>query len=29
VAGTPLWSDGRYLLLRDGDELVLVDFVAR
>ena len=29
VPGTPLWSDGRYLLLRDGDELVLVDFVAR
>lgn len=29
VPGTPLWSDGRFLLLRDGDELVLVDFVAR
>lgn len=29
VPGTPLWSDGRYLLLRDGDELVLVDFVER
>ena len=29
VPGIPLWSDGRYLLLRDGDELVLVDFVAR
>ncbi len=29
VPGTPLWSDGRYLLLHDGDELVLVDFVAR
>ena len=29
VPGTPLWSDGRYLLLRDGAELVLVDFVAR
>jgi hypothetical protein len=29
VAGTPLWGDGRYLLLRDGEDLVLVDFVAR
>jgi hypothetical protein len=29
VAGRPIWSDGRYLLLRDGDDLVLVDFVAR
>ena len=29
VSGAPLWSDGRHLLLRDGDELVLVDFVAR
>ncbi len=29
VAGQPLWSDGRYVLLRDGDDLVLVDFVAR
>lgn len=29
VAGTPLWSDGRHLLLRDGAELVLVDFQPR
>ncbi len=29
VAGQPLWSDGRYVLLRDGADLVLVDFVPR
>jgi len=29
VAGVLLWSDGRYALVRDGDEVVLVDFTAR
>lgn len=29
VAGEPLWSFGSYLLVRDGDVLVLVDFLAR
>jgi len=29
VAGELLWSDGRYAVVRDGDELVLVDFVVR
>jgi len=29
VAGELLWSDGRYAVVRDGDDLVLVDFVAR
>lgn len=29
AAGRPLWSDGRFVLLRDGDDLVLVDFVPR
>ena len=29
VAGVLLWSDGRYALVRDGDEVVLVDFTVR
>jgi len=29
VAGVPLWSDGRYALVRDGDDVVLVDFLPR
>ncbi|MFO8150790.1 MAG: hypothetical protein R6T93_10870 [Trueperaceae bacterium] len=29
IAGVLLWSDGRYALVRDGDEVVLVDFTAR
>jgi hypothetical protein len=29
VAGELLWSDGRYAVVRDCDDLVLVDFVAR
>ena len=29
VAGTPLWSDGRHALVRDGDDLVLIDFTTR
>lgn len=29
VAGEPLWSFGSYLLVRDGDVLVLVDFLPR
>ena len=29
VAGTPLWSDGRYALVRDGTDVVLIDFLPR
>jgi hypothetical protein len=29
IAGVPLWSDGRYVLVRDGDDVVLVDFLMR
>ena len=29
VAGTPLWSDGRYALIRDGGDLLLIDFSLR
>ena len=29
VAGTPLWSDGRYALVRDGSDLLLIDFNLR
>jgi hypothetical protein len=29
VAGRPLWSDGRYALILDGSDLVLVDFTPR
>ena len=29
VAGVPLWSDGRYALVRDGPDVVLVDFLPR
>jgi hypothetical protein len=29
VAGVPLWSDGRYALVRDGTDVVLVDFLLR
>jgi len=29
IAGVLLWSDGRYALVRDRDDLVLVDFTVR
>lgn len=29
VVGDPLWSDGRYALVQDGDDLQLIDFVLR
>lgn len=29
VAGAPLWTDGRFALVRDGDDVVLVDFLPR
>ena len=29
VAGLPLWSDGRYALIQDGSDLLLVDFLLR
>jgi hypothetical protein len=29
IAGALLWSDGRYVLVRDGDDVVLVDFLMR
>jgi len=29
IAGVLLWSDGRHALVRDGHEVVLVDFAAR
>jgi hypothetical protein len=29
VAGAPIWSDGRYLLVLDGTDLLLVDFAPR
>jgi hypothetical protein len=29
IAGALLWSDGRYVLVRDGDDVVLVDLLMR
>jgi hypothetical protein len=29
VAGMLLWSDGRYALVRDGADVVLIDFLPR
>lgn len=29
VAGTPVWSDGRFVMVLDGADLVLVDFAPR
>lgn len=29
ISGVPLWSDGRYVLVRDGHDVVLFDFLLR